>query len=150
MQLYVSLNGLVVGQLEKLKNGGLQFTYSATWLASDGNRPISLSLPLAALPYTGDKVYNFFDNLLPDNTQIRQKIQTRFNVGSSHAFDLLAAVGNDCVGAIQLSTDLPGDPKAINYKKDGTPFIMYWRVLPIKNGKNIEAWVAIQREGAFI
>jgi PAS domain S-box-containing protein len=37
--------------------------------------------------------------------------------------------------------------KAINYKKDGTPFIMFWRVLPIKVGKKIIAWVAIQREG---
>ena len=40
--------------------------------------------------------------------------------------------------------------KAINYKKDGTPFIMYWRVLPIKVGKIIEGWVAIQREGSII
>ena len=40
--------------------------------------------------------------------------------------------------------------KAINYKKDGTPFIMYWRVLPIKADKNITAWVAIQREGSVI
>lgn len=40
--------------------------------------------------------------------------------------------------------------KAINYKKDGTPFIMYWRVLPIKVGKKIIAWVAIQREGSVI
>jgi len=40
--------------------------------------------------------------------------------------------------------------KAINYKKDGTPFIMYWRVLPIKAGQEIIAWVAIQREGSAI
>ena len=40
--------------------------------------------------------------------------------------------------------------KAINYKKDGTPFIMYWRVLPIKTGKKITAWVAIQREGTTV
>ena len=40
--------------------------------------------------------------------------------------------------------------KAINYKKDGTPFIMFWRVLPIKVGKKIIAWVAIQRESAAI
>lgn len=40
--------------------------------------------------------------------------------------------------------------KAINYKKDGTPFIMYWRVLPIKVGEQITAWVAIQREGSII
>ena len=40
--------------------------------------------------------------------------------------------------------------KAINYKKDGSPFIMYWRVVPIKIDKRIVAWVAIQREGSFI
>jgi PAS domain S-box-containing protein len=40
--------------------------------------------------------------------------------------------------------------KAINYRKDGTPFIMFWRVLPIKVGKKIVGWVAIQREGAAI
>jgi PAS domain S-box-containing protein len=40
--------------------------------------------------------------------------------------------------------------KAINYKKDGTPFIMFWRVLPIKVGRKIIAWVAIQREGSAV
>ena len=40
--------------------------------------------------------------------------------------------------------------KAINYKNDGTPFIMYWRVLPIEVAKKITAWVAIQREGSVI
>ena len=37
--------------------------------------------------------------------------------------------------------------KAINYKKNGTPFIMYWRVLPVKVGNEARVWVAIQREG---
>ena len=49
-----------------------------------------------------------------------------------------------------LKTGGKFEGKAINYKKDGTPFIMYWRVLPIKLGRNIEAWIAIQREGASI
>jgi PAS domain S-box-containing protein len=40
--------------------------------------------------------------------------------------------------------------KAINYKKDGTPFIMHWRVLPVKVGKQTRVWVAIQREGSVI
>ena len=39
---------------------------------------------------------------------------------------------------------------AINYKKNGTPFIMHWRVLPIKVNRRIEAWMAIQREGSFV
>jgi hypothetical protein len=40
--------------------------------------------------------------------------------------------------------------KAVNYKKDGTPFIMYWRVIPAKVGKNTKVWIAIQREGSSI
>ena len=40
--------------------------------------------------------------------------------------------------------------KAINYKKDGTPFIMYWRVVPAKIGKDTKVWIAIQREGSHI
>ncbi len=47
--------------------------------------------------------------------------------------------------ALRSSREFEG--KAVNYKKDGTPFIMDWRVLPIKVGKKIIAWVAIQREG---
>jgi PAS domain S-box-containing protein len=52
--------------------------------------------------------------------------------------------------AIALKSGGKFEGKAINYKKDGTPFIMYWRVLPIKVGKKIEAWLAIQREGSVI
>ena len=52
--------------------------------------------------------------------------------------------------AVALKSGKKFEGKAINYKKDGTPFIMYWRVLPIKVGKKIEAWVAIQREGSSI
>ena len=52
--------------------------------------------------------------------------------------------------SVALKTGRKFEGKAINYKKDGTPFIMYWRVLPIKVGKKIEAWVAIQREGSVI
>jgi len=39
---------------------------------------------------------------------------------------------------------------AINYRKNGTPFIMHWRVVPVKVCGQIKAWVAIQREGSQI
>lgn len=52
--------------------------------------------------------------------------------------------------AVALKSGKKFEGKAINYKKDGTPFIMYWKVLPVKAGKKIEAWVAIQREGSVI
>lgn len=50
--------------------------------------------------------------------------------------------------ALKSGGDFEG--KAINYKKDGTPFIMHWRVLPVRVGEKIAAWVSIQRQGATI
>ncbi len=67
---------------------------------------------------------------------------------------ILQGVGTDAKVTDRLREALKTggkfEGKAINYKKDGTPFIMYWRVLPIKVGRNIEARIAIQREGASI
>jgi PAS domain S-box-containing protein len=67
---------------------------------------------------------------------------------------ILQGPGTDSKVIERLSNALKSgrkfEGKAINYKKDGTPFIMYWRVLPIKVGKKIAAWVAIQREGSVI
>jgi PAS domain S-box-containing protein len=39
--------------------------------------------------------------------------------------------------------------QAVNYRKDGTPFMMSWRVEPVRAGEEIVAWLAIQREVAM-
>lgn len=77
--------------------------YAETWVSSNNARPISLSLPLrpSREPYRAG-VEAFFDNLLPDNRQIRERIQRRFRTESIGAFDLLQEIGRDCVGALQL------------------------------------------------
>lgn len=103
--LNIYMNGIHVGKLEKSIQGAINFTYHQAWLDAPGARPISLSLPLINKAFTGDIVYNFFDNLLPDNTQIRGRIQAKFHVATNHPFDLLARIGKDCVGAIQLIQD---------------------------------------------
>ncbi|MEO8400297.1 MAG: type II toxin-antitoxin system HipA family toxin [Gammaproteobacteria bacterium] len=100
--LNILMNGFFIGKLEKTNTGGLTFIYDQKWLSTPGARPISLSLPLVPQQFSGDVVYNFFDNLLPDNPQIRSRIQTRFHIRTDQPFDLLASIGKDCVGAIQI------------------------------------------------
>ena len=46
-----------------------------------------------------------------------------------------------------LQDDGSFEGRTINYRKDGTPFIMQWRVVPAKVARKTRAWVAIQREG---
>lgn len=115
--LNILMNGFLVGQLEKTAKDGLVFTYDREWLNRPGARPLSLSLPLAEHTFLGDIVYNFFDNLLPDNQQIRARIQTKFHATTNQPFDLLASIGKECVGAIQIiDGELPLFKKEINFE----------------------------------
>lgn len=103
-QLAVWMNGMRVGVWSRRRGGATLFHYDADWVASGAGRVLSLSLPFTPgnAPHRGEVVTNFFDNLLPDSAALRARIQTRFGTASTGAFDLLGAVGRDCVGAVQL------------------------------------------------
>lgn len=102
--LTIWMNGEPVGTWTLGRNIAHTFAYGDSWLTSPVARPISLSMPLrpAAAPYRGSLVEAWFDNLLPDSPTIRSRIQARFGAASGRAFDLLAEIGRDCVGAVQL------------------------------------------------
>ena len=59
-------------------------------------------MPLAGRAYSGLIVENYFDNLLPDSLPLRNRLQARVGADSGRCFDLLARIGRDCVGAMQL------------------------------------------------
>jgi serine/threonine-protein kinase HipA len=82
----------------------MELQYDPAWRASTVGRPLSLSLPfgLGDEPLKGPFVEHYFDNLLPDSPAIRRRVAERFRTGSVEAFDLLGAVGRDCVGALQF------------------------------------------------
>lgn len=103
-ELDVWMNGHHVGTWFWLRTGTAGFRYAPEWLSSALARPLSLSLPIpAGTPeITGPAVASWFDNLLPDNERIRERLRRRFRTASSGAADLLAAIGRDCVGAVQL------------------------------------------------
>ena len=100
-------NGETVGRWTLTARGDMALQYDAGWLTSPLGRPISLSLPfnLNNELLKGDNVAHYFEGLLPDSDAIRKRIAARFKTGSTEAFDLLAAIGRDCVGALQLLPD---------------------------------------------
>ncbi|RLL52737.1 type II toxin-antitoxin system HipA family toxin [Mariprofundus sp. EBB-1] len=102
--LNVWMNGVLVGTWTVFKTKPQKFQYASQWLEHPSRRILSLSMPFRPqnLPYEGDVVESFFDNLLPDSDKIRKRIQQKFAVRNSSPFELLAEVGRDCVGAIQL------------------------------------------------
>ncbi|HGO5293557.1 TPA: type II toxin-antitoxin system HipA family toxin [Photobacterium damselae subsp. damselae] len=111
-KLIAYMNGELVGTLEKHKNGAHTFQYDKNWLTNAVTRPLSLSLKLQLPAITSDAVINYFDNLLPDSPQVRDRIVARYKASSKQPFDLLKEIGKDSVGAIAL---LPPDRP---YKKE--------------------------------
>jgi serine/threonine-protein kinase HipA len=97
-------NGTYVGRWTITARGDMELQYDPAWRASAVGRPLSLSLPfgLGDELLKGPAVEHYFDNLLPDSPVIRKRVAERFRTGSVGAFDLLSAIGRDCVGALQF------------------------------------------------
>lgn len=147
--LFIYMNGYEVGEYIQRRSGAQEFIYSDSWLEQGGAAiPLSLSLPLTDKLHKGNSVYNYFDNLLPDSMDIRNRIQTNFGAKTNQAFDLLSYIGRDCVGAIQLMSE-QGD---VNVKKiEGTPLndkeiaedIRNYKTLPLGMSKDKEFRISI-------
>jgi len=100
--LNVLLNNRLVGTLERAPSGAVGFRYDDDWLAWRHAIPVSLSLPLREEPYRGAPVVAVFDNLLPDSDALRRRVAERVGAEGTDAYNLLAAIGQDCVGALQF------------------------------------------------
>ncbi|MCA9404668.1 MAG: HipA N-terminal domain-containing protein, partial [Candidatus Omnitrophica bacterium] len=113
--LRVLLNNRLVGQLNKAAGGAIDFQYDQNWLEWGHAFPVSLSLPLREDAYRGEPVVAVFENLLPDSDKLRRLVAEKVGAAGTDAYSLLAAVGRDCVGALQFVSaeeDLPdiGNP----------------------------------------
>ncbi len=118
-RLLVALNGRCVGVLDRAASGAISFKYDSEWLRDEARAiPVSLSLPLREDRYSGAVVSAYFDNLLPDNVEIRRLVAERVGANGTDPFSLLDKIGRDCVGALQFVPEgeeivQPGPPQAL-------------------------------------
>jgi serine/threonine-protein kinase HipA len=101
-RLYVYLNTRYVGELIQSTAGAMSFKYSSEWIYTFPDYGISLSIPVQESEYKGEEVFSYFDNLLPDNNQVRKVVAEKTQAKSSRTFDLLSTVGRDCVGGLRF------------------------------------------------
>ncbi|MEO1193604.1 MAG: type II toxin-antitoxin system HipA family toxin [Pseudomonadota bacterium] len=92
-----------VGRVVRAR-GRLTFTYADSWLRTPGAYPLSLSMPLAAGKQGHSAIEPFLWGLLPDNALVLRRWAQMFHVSPQNLFGLVAAVGEDCAGAVQFMT----------------------------------------------
>src|SRR6267142_1466446 len=115
-ELVVLLDRKEAGRIHRNTAGKLFFIYDDAWRSSPLSYPISLSMPLSSAEHGHARMEGFLWGLLPDNQRILERWAGRFHVSAKSAFGLIAAVGEDCAGAIQFVR-----PERLEYALSGKP-----------------------------
>ncbi|BDZ39865.1 HipA domain-containing protein [Microbacterium suwonense] len=101
-QLATYLDGRRIGTLFQAPQGNLTFVYDDTYRRQRGATPLSLSLPLARAEHRNRPTRAFLQGLLPDSPGRLEELSREFGVSPRNTFALLAHMGRDAAGAVQI------------------------------------------------
>jgi len=100
----VILEDRVIGSIDRLANGRLQFEYTEEYRERREVTPISISMPTQVRSHPDRAITPWLWGLLPDNDAVLARWARHFQVSVSSPFSLLATqIGEDCAGAIRFS-----------------------------------------------
>lgn len=100
-RLAVIIEGVRAGTL--VQGERTDFIYDEEYLTQEAPTPLSLSMPVeGGRHWSQAQVIPWLDGLLPDSRDVRQRWASRFGVSATNPFALLAHVGLDCPGAVQI------------------------------------------------
>jgi serine/threonine-protein kinase HipA len=111
MSLRVCWDEHEVGRLERVDERSREYAFHYT----QRSRAISLSLPLSQESFTPAESRPFFEALLPEGA-VREQIASQLKLAASDSFGLLAELGRDCAGALQiLDAERTSDPPSVRW-----------------------------------
>jgi len=90
------------GVITRRQGGRHRLEYLTSWQQNPRAIPLSYSMPLQQDSHGTRVVTDFMWGLLPDNEFTLQRWGTRYKVSPHNPFALLATIGEDCPGAVQI------------------------------------------------
>jgi serine/threonine-protein kinase HipA len=100
--LRVYLDGTLIGTATQSSQGSLGFSYDDEYTVTADPTPLSLSLPILSNRHRDKAVRAYLEGLLPDSEGARQRWASEYHVSPNNPFALLAHVGRDAAGAVQI------------------------------------------------
>ncbi|WP_440709434.1 HipA domain-containing protein [Herbiconiux sp. YIM B11900] len=101
-ELEVELYGTHAAVLTRLRADEYLLEYQPDWAARPDAVPLSLSLPLSSRRHRGEAVWNYLDNLLPDNPEVRERWARAAGLERTDPFALATHYGQDVAGAVSF------------------------------------------------
>ena len=97
-ELDVLIAGELAGVLTQLEDGRLTFRYDRGYRGA----PLSSTMPLSTSVYRDGRVRPYLSCLLPDSEDARRAVARDHHVSPDNPFAMLAVIGLDCPGAVQI------------------------------------------------
>lgn len=95
----VNYQGRLAGLLSETENG-YRFVYDQDYL-KNGGKPISISLPPSRESYESEKLFSFFEGLLPEGWYL-DIVRATEKIDVKDSFSLLLATTGDTIGAVTI------------------------------------------------
>lgn len=102
VRLTAYLDGRRIGWFTQRDGRDISLEFDPAWQRDAGRLELSLSLPKSRRRHEGTAPGNFLWNLLPDNSDVLARWGRTFGVSPRNPVGLLANVGRDAAGAVQL------------------------------------------------
>ena len=100
--LDVYIDERFAGRLVRARDRSVTFEYDETYADSPDTTALSLSMPKSRLVHREDLAGAWLANLLPDSEKKLERIAASVGTRSIQPFDLLAHIGHDVAGAVQV------------------------------------------------
>lgn len=116
LNVYIEMEGgqVPVGQISGNSSEDAVFTYQASYMHVGA--PISVSLPFQKEPFHAERTRCFFDGLLPEGFT-RRSVARWMQKDENDYLSILAGLGKECLGAIQIITEEEPYKEEAFYKK---------------------------------
>ena len=95
----VNYQGRLAGLLSETETG-CRFIYDPNYL-KNGGKPISVSLPIRPEPFEAEKLFSFFEGLLPEGWYL-DIVRSTQKIDIKDSFSLLLATTGDTIGAVTI------------------------------------------------
>ncbi|MBL7802658.1 MAG: HipA N-terminal domain-containing protein [Saprospiraceae bacterium] len=96
----IKLHGKTAGWLTQ-DDQGYHFEYDVAYRSRPDAEPVSLTLPVRAVPYTSKVLFPFFDGLIPEGWLLAIA-EKNWKVNPRDRMGLLLACCKDCIGAVSV------------------------------------------------
>ncbi|MBR2188687.1 MAG: HipA domain-containing protein [Eubacterium sp.] len=94
-----------VGSIQGNNGAEACFQYADSYLKSNENTAISVSLPLRREAFTASQTRIFFEGLLPEGFA-RRSVAQWMHVSEDDYLSILERLGNECLGAIRITSEV--------------------------------------------